>query len=140
MGLLTDTIINDCMGQHRHDGILLAMLAGKKKLLAAVAEWTDGRHRTDRKSGWDFGKDFVRISPTNTAFNLWSIWRLGGQWPLGNWLDQPLSLLIEIEAIDTVYWTWKEYRYQEKPPERPRGIASMDGTQRAIVGALESDE
>jgi hypothetical protein len=58
---------------------------------------------------------------------------------LGDWLQQPLSLLAQIDAIDTVYWTWKEYRYNpndEKRPQ-PRGLQAMNGTQREIIKVFD---
>ena len=111
------------------------MLERKKKLLAAITEWIDRNETGD--SSWEFSEDeFVRVGVSNTAFNMWHKWRLGGQWPFGDWLSKPLSFLVAVDAIDMVYLTWKELRYNEDRPDPPRGMAGMNGTQLEIVRAF----
>jgi hypothetical protein len=112
------------------------VLGGKKKFLTQIAEWIDGANKESANT-WTFNKETVIVSTARTAFELWSIWRLSGHWPLGNWLEQPLSLLVQIEAIDTVYHTWREFRHNDSKADRPRGLASMNGTQLAIVRDFE---
>jgi predicted DCC family thiol-disulfide oxidoreductase YuxK len=107
------------------------MLERKKKVLQAIIEWVDKTN--EDINTWTFNKDSIIIPGFNVALQTWQLWRLSGQWPLGDWLEQPLSLLAKINAIDAVYHTWRELRHNSSQQERPRGLASMSATQLEIV-------
>lgn len=112
------------------------MLCHQKKILTAIVDWIDGNGSDE--SLWTFDGENVDVPGINTAFEIWHLWRLGGQWPLGDWLKQPLSLLAKVGAIDTVYWTWKEFRHNENKVERPRGLAALDATGLEIVRVFDN--
>lgn len=113
------------------------MLDYKKKVLRAIIEWID-KTREDVNT-WIFDNDVVIVPGFNSAFEVWKQRRLSGHWPLGDWLKQPLSLLAKVEAIDMVYWTWQEFRYNEdEKQERPRGLQALNATQREIVRVFDN--
>ena len=105
------------------------MLGHTKKLITSVAEWVDGGSGGDR-SAWNFRGGVVDAPVGDAAFAVWDIWRRGS-WPIDNWLATPLSLLAQIQAIDTVYATWRYYRAKDSD------FKKMTGTQREIIRRVE---
>src|SRR5574341_120002 len=82
-----------------------------KSILAAAALWLEGDTGDDTESnhGWQFGDDQVEASPSPAIFSMWYENRRSGIWPrAGGWLDQPLSLLVQMKAIELTVDT-KQY-------------------------------
>jgi len=68
---------------------------------------------------------------------MWNEWRKWGSLPRGGgWLQQPLAMLVKIQAIDMVYHTWMYI----KPPgkEKPNDWSKLTATQAAIARWLEA--
>jgi len=81
------------------------VLRNPKKLITAVASWVDGPNKGE--SGWDIGEDEAEITPTRSSIRAWEYYKMsGGGLPYeGGYLNQPLSLLVQIEAIELIYST-----------------------------------
>ena len=66
---------------------------------------------------------------------MWWEWRSHGKLPkAGGWLDQPLALLVKINAYDLIYNTFTSN-------EKRNGYAldKLDATQLEIISWIESD-
>lgn len=82
-----------------------------RSLLVAVWEWA-GNERSDddddqgeRGSAWSFSRERVDTR-LPAVFGMWKAWRDHGILPAaGGWLDQPLEILVKVQAIDLVVST-----------------------------------
>lgn len=109
------------------------MYAVSRGLLKAVWEWA-GDTGGDDESGWDFGADSVDTR-MGAAFTMWSAWRYHNVYPqAGGWLDQPLDLLVMIEAVDLAFST-RSYLLQ-----KGADFTKLSPTQRALNSWLEGGE
>lgn len=82
-----------------------------KSILGAAAAWLEGTDDDDSEShhGWQFGGEQVEAVPSPAIFSMWYENRRTGIWPrAGGWLDQPLSLLVQMKAIELTVDT-KQY-------------------------------
>lgn len=79
-----------------------------KKLILAVIESFEEGDSQDENGQWRILDDSIKIS-ANALLEMWQAYRLNGILPQdGGWLDQPLSLLVRIGAIDMIARTWEE--------------------------------
>jgi hypothetical protein len=99
------------------------MLPSAKKLLAAVAD--SFGNSGDEKSGWAWDKDTVTAWLGGAIYKVWQSWKRGQLPMTGGWLDQPLALLVQIEAIDLVHQTYR-YMAQEKADMGKLSATQMD--------------
>jgi hypothetical protein len=66
-------------------------------------------------------------------YQMWLAWRERNQLPAkGGWLDQPLPLLVKIDAIEMVYNTWK---YKST---KGADWSKMSGLQMEIIRRLDN--
>jgi len=64
---------------------------------------------------------------------MWQAWRGHGTLPEpGGWLQQPLAIMIQIQAIELVYNTWQRRRSKEGLP-----FETATATEAAIIKALD---
>lgn len=106
------------------------MFHSEKKSLGGAAEWARGDHRDE--IGWIFGDSIVTTGSPSPAFSAWYALHKYNKYPRdGGWLDQPLSLLAQIEAIDLVVSTYR-FIGQEKAD-----WTKLNATQRAIITEFE---
>ena len=104
------------------------MFRSPKSLLVPVWRWLDGDIEEDRVS-WDLqeGSDHGIATLTGAPFKAWSEWRRGLLPRDGGWQDQPLLLLILMEAIDLMVNTHRIMRSENADWKE------LSKTQRAIV-------
>jgi len=110
------------------------VLRRKKKLILDIAEWVEsrGRNRADDPGNWRFDGDTVKTTPASAIIRIWEAYKKSGVLPEpGGWLDQPLDILVQIGAIDTVYETY-EYKNSESVK-----YEKFTPTQRAIIREVE---
>jgi hypothetical protein len=105
------------------------MLPSAKKLLTAVADSFGGGG--EETSAWTWG-DKVTAWMGGTVYKLWQAWKRGLLPTAGGWLDQPLALLVQIEAIELVHQTYR-YMAQEKAD-----MSKLSATQMSILRNLEN--
>ena len=54
-----------------------------------------------------YDDDTIQAWFGGAIYQMWQAWKHHGQMPMaGGWLDQPLSLWVQIQAIDLVHDTW----------------------------------
>jgi hypothetical protein len=71
----------------------------------------------------------------SAVFTAWRHWRDKCVYPAaGGYLNQPLALLVQIEAIDLVYQTWAQKTAKDFD------WSKFTATQREIIKVLENDE
>ncbi len=94
--------------------------------MRGAAEWARGDHRDE--IGWTFGDNTVTIGSPSPAFSAWYALHKYNKYPKqGGWLDQPLSLLAQIEAIDLVVSTYQYIGVKDAKWDR------LNGTQLEII-------
>lgn len=92
------------MGESYGIGEILRELSNTKKLLTAVVK----SFENDSGGGWQWYENEIAAHFGGSIFQLWREWRRHGQYPTaGGWLEQPLSLLVRLNAIEMVYTTYK---------------------------------
>ena len=56
---------------------------------------------------WQYDDDTIQAWFGGAIYQMWQAWKHHGKMPTsGGWLDQPLSLWVQIQAIDLVHDTW----------------------------------
>ena len=105
MGLCRAWLADDDMGDDGRISVIQQVLRNPKKLLAAIVEsFGDG----GEGGRWTWKSDTVRASFGGAIFQIWRQWQHTGQLPeAGGWYDQPLDVLAQIQAIETVYQTMR---------------------------------
>jgi len=107
----------------------------KKKLIESIARWVEGDSSDSKKSSWTFEGDNVRTIPASAIFQMWNHYRKTGEWPeSGGWANQPLDVLVQIGAMQTVYDT---YTYKK---QKDADWSKFSGTQLEIIRSLESGQ
>lgn len=107
------------------------MLQDTKKLLAAVIGIFDGSG--DETSAWLWTGDHAIARSSTAIFSMWQVWKRHGRFPQsGGWLDQPLALIAQIEAIDMVYETMRFYTAEKAD------WSKMSATQLDIIKELDA--
>lgn len=82
------------------------MLRIPKSIAAGLADWIDGVEDDAAKSLWDLREDKAVVSSFDTAIEAWKNRRLFNTWPrAGGWQDQPLRLLLLMNAVEVVVST-----------------------------------
>lgn len=108
------------------------MYDNPKKLLSAIAESVDGAY--DEEAWIKFTEDVATVASGYAIYNMWQAWQRHGTLPrMGGWLDQPLRIMLQILAIDTVFQTWQARRRKDGGLL----LEQMNATQRAITLALD---
>ena len=106
MGLCRSWLTSYDMGQDGRLAELLQVLRNPKKLLAAVVKsFADNGGNGER---WGWRETSVITNPGGAIFKMWRLWQRTGQLPKsGGWLDQPLEILVQFEALEMVYQTMR---------------------------------
>lgn len=70
-----------------------------------------GEADTEESHGWSFGAEEVWTAPAPAVFYMWQERKRSGQWPRpGGWPDQPLAVLMQMDAMT---FTENTYRYMQ---------------------------
>ena len=119
------------MGKSGSAAIVLRVLPSAKKLLAAIVASFDDSGA--ERSGWQWGTDTVAAWGNAAIYQMWRAWRDHGRLPnSGGWLDQPLAILAQIEAIETVYTTMsyktsKDAKWENMTPLQLDIVRELNG-------------
>lgn len=82
---------------------------------------------------WQYDDDTIQAWFGGAIYQMWQAWKHHGQMPTaGGWLDQPLSLWVQIQAIDLVHDTWayknaKGSDWAKLSPTQLEIIRQLDG-------------
>jgi hypothetical protein len=93
----------------------------------------NGGGEDDSRARWQYREKSVIVLPASAAFYCWRDWARFGQYPeQGGWLDQPLSLLVHIEAIEMTVQT---FRYLQR---EDADWSTLTAEQVALIRWLEA--
>lgn len=106
------------------------MLASAKKLLKVAVVMVDGSDEDDDLS-WTIEDDKALVGFSGTL-EAWGAWEFKKTLPFsGGFLDQPLAMMIQINALSMVYHTWKAMR------DKNTDWSKFSATQMKIIAWLE---